>query len=106
LVDSREDYQIALVGPLPPDTSWQARTPGAYPLACFQVDWEAQRVTCPEGNISRKWNPGHDEHGKAIITIWFDERSCTPCPVRSRCTQATTRPRTMQLRTQAQFEAV
>jgi transposase len=106
LVDSRDDYQIELLGPVPPDTSWQARTPGAYPLACFQVDWEAQRVTCPEGNISRKWNPGQDEHGHSIITIWFDESRCTPCPVRSRCTVATTRPRTMQLRAQAQFEAL
>lgn len=106
LVDSHDDYQIDLLGPAPPDTSWQARTPNAYTVACFQIDWEAQRVTCPQGNTSRKWNPGHDEHGNPIITIWFNESGCTPCPVRAHCTQASTRPRTMQLRPQAQFEAL
>jgi transposase len=106
LVESRSEYQIELVGPAPADTSWQARTPEAYTAGCFEVDWEAQQVRCPQGNTSRKWTPGRDEHGNPIITIWFDEADCTPCPVRAHCTQAKTRPRTMQLRPQAQFEAL
>ncbi len=40
---------IDVVDPMHADTSWQARTPGAFATAQFAVDWDAGRVTCPTG---------------------------------------------------------
>src|SRR5512147_457070 len=51
LVSSRQEHGIDLVGPPRPDASWQTKVEGAYDASRFTVDWEAQRVTCPEGNV-------------------------------------------------------
>jgi hypothetical protein len=47
LVDSRAAHEVAVVGPVPPDTSWQAREQTGYDVAQFVVDWDAQQVNCP-----------------------------------------------------------
>ena len=51
LVSSRKDYGVQLIGPARPNSSWQAKTPGGYDLSKFQVDWAAQKVTCPQGSL-------------------------------------------------------
>lgn len=75
-------------------------------MTCFQVDWEARQAICPQGQRSVIWRPGRDSHGNEIVTIWFDRATCAACEVRERCTKAKTRPRTMQLRSRAQYEAL
>ena len=52
LVESRSDHQIDLLGPLVPDPRWQARAGEGYDMASFQIDWDAQLVTCPQGKQS------------------------------------------------------
>jgi transposase len=54
LVSSQEGYGVALLGPPRTDNSWQARE-GGYDLSRFLVDWERERVTCPEGKVSVLW---------------------------------------------------
>ena len=106
IVTSRAAHQMELLGPVLPDTSWQARAGQGFDLACFHVDWEAQQVTCPQGRQSRSWRPGHDPNGQAIVHVWFDQADCAACAVRPQCTKAETRPRTMKLRPQVQHEAL
>ena len=106
IVTSRTAHQMELLGPVLPDTSWQARAGQGFALACFHVDWDARQVTCPRGRQSRSWRPGHDTDGQAIIHVWFDQADCAACAVRPQCTKAETRPRTMKLRPQAQHEAL
>lgn len=106
IVTSRAAHQMELLGPVLPDTSWQARAGQGFDIACFHVDWDARQVTCPRGRQSRSWRPGHDPDGQAIVHVWFDQADCAACAVRPQCTKAATRPRTMKLRPQAQHEAL
>ena len=55
LVDSQQEYGVDLVGPTRPNYRWQARAGDGFAASDFQVDWEAQRVTCPEGRRSIGW---------------------------------------------------
>jgi transposase len=106
IVSSRSDYQMTLIGPVPPDTSWQARAGEGFDSASFRVDWEAQQVKCPQGHLSRGWYPERDSDGVPIIKVPFDRAECAACVVRTQCTKAEKRPRVLKLRTQAQYEAL
>lgn len=97
LVQSVHKYQIDLVGPVPKNVSWQAQNPQAYDITHFQIDWAAQRVTCPQGKMSRSWRPQHDKAGDPVINVQFAARDCGTCEVRARCTKARSAPRSMTL---------
>ena len=56
LVSSPDVHGIDLIGPPRPNVSWQAKTPGAYDLDRFEIDWEAQQVRCPQGKWSSSWH--------------------------------------------------
>lgn len=106
LVASQTDHQVRVIGPVPPDHSWQAQTPDALPLARFAIDWDAKRVTCPQGHLSQKWSQTHDHHHNPIINIRFAETHCITCPLRQQCTRSPTGPRHLTLRPQAQHDAL
>jgi transposase len=108
LVTSRATHGIDLVGPVLTDNSWQARSPEGHAIACFAIDWTAHTATCPQGKVNRRWTPGQDYQGSGqeVIAIQFDPADCAACPVRARCTQAATGPRTLKLRPQAQHDAL
>ncbi|PDV99892.1 IS1182 family transposase [Candidatus Chloroploca asiatica] len=103
-----QQQDIDLVGPALSDNSWQARQPEGLDLRCFAINWEAQQVICPAGKVSVRWTPGVDTQGvrQDIIAVQFDPDDCRDCPLRPRCTQAKTGPRTMRLRPQEQHEAL
>jgi len=75
-------------------------------VACFQVNWQAKRVICPQGEMSVKWSPSHDRHGNEVIHSEFARNTCRACTGRSQCTKATIEPRELTLRPQAQHEAL
>jgi transposase len=111
ILDARADHGIELVGPLPPDSGWQARDEHGFDLTRFQIDWDSQKVTCPNGHTSRNWRQTTSRHGLPIIQATFRAPDCTPCPDRARCTRSpvlarhlTFRPRT-QYQTQQQLRA-
>jgi transposase len=49
LVGSRLDYGVALEGPIRGVASWQFHAGQGYDLSHFTIDWEGERVTCPQG---------------------------------------------------------
>jgi transposase len=107
LVDrTRTDYALELVGPMRPDTSWQARTPGAYDLTQFAIDWQAQRATCPQGHTATTWTPHQDAWGTDVITVKFSRTDCRLCGQRSLCTRAKAGPRHLTLRPAADHQAI
>src|SRR5512143_1425762 len=71
LVSSQKDYAIEVVGPVRPDVSWQAKAGQGFDLAAFTIDWEAETVTCPEGQTSFDWVPGHDGCGNDTMHVGF-----------------------------------
>jgi len=107
IVSSQQDYHLDLVGPVPPNTSWQARDEQAYDLSCFSIDWEQKVVICPEGHHSDSWSPHLSDHGTPVITTTFKRSDCKSCPARSRCTKSKSNPRRcLTFRPQQQFLAL
>ena len=95
---------IDLVGPVPPDPSWQAQAGQGCAVACFQIDWSAQTVTCPQGHLSKGWYPRQDRRGNAVIEVPFDRTDCLACAYRSNCTKSATQPRLIHFRPQAEHD--
>jgi transposase len=106
LVTSEKKYGIELLGPVRPDTSWQAQDAEAYDVTKFQFDWGQKRATCPQGQVSRYWKPRKDRHGKPIISIVFSVKQCRPCPAKKHCTIKSKQGRHLTLRPQAAHEAI
>lgn len=77
-----------MIGPVRPNVGWQAKTEGAYDISRFTVDWEAKKVTCPEGKQSRSWKPVVDAWGNADIVVRFSSRDCRECESRPLCTRS------------------
>lgn len=104
MLTSQTDYGIDLVGPVPPDPSWQAQAGQGFAVACFQIDWDSQTVTCPQGHPSKGWYPRQDGRGNAVIEVAFDRADCRACGGRAHCTKSTTEPRMIHFRPQAEHE--
>ncbi|MCB0226496.1 MAG: IS1182 family transposase [Anaerolineae bacterium] len=106
IVSSRTDYQIDLVGPVPPDSSWQAQAGAGFDIPCFAIDWHTQTVTCPEGHSSQYWRPRHDDYGNEVIDVSFAKADCLACACRVKCTKGQVSPRVLRLRPQPEYEAL
>lgn len=104
LMDSR-NKGIDLVGPLPPKTTWQERVEGAFDHTRFQIDWQNQTVTCPNGKTSIHSYSGETARGTPNVTFLFDKKDCQPCPVRVHCSRAKTSGRVMTLYPHELYEA-
>ena len=106
LVTSQQTYGIDLRGPAPPVSSWQVREADAFTASSFTVDWETERVTCPEGKVSANWSPAKDRHGNEVIKVKFTGTDCRSCPSQARCTRNRERRRTVTLRPRDQYLAL
>jgi transposase len=106
LVESKEQYDIQLIGPALSNNTWQAKEAEAFRIQDFTINWEQQQVTCPNGKVSRYWKQVLDHAGNDMIRIGFSSKDCTSCPLRSRCTKAQKGARYLGIRPQAQFEAL
>lgn len=93
IVQSRQ-RGITLVGPLQPDSSWQARAGEGYALPNFHLNWEQEQATCPQGKTSSSWR-SITQRGKTAIQIHFRIADCQLCPVREQCTRADRRSLTV-----------
>lgn len=89
LVESRDKYGVQLVGRVADDTSWQGRLPDGITLGKFQIDWEAKRAICPQGQTSKVWSSSTNDYNHPVVHIQFPKAACDHCPSRARCTQAT-----------------
>jgi len=105
LVES-EQQGIELIGPVQSDSSWQAQAGQGFDVACFAIDWEAQRVTCPQGRHSVIWSAGEDEYGHPVIDVRFAKQECLACSQRAQCTHSPDRPRSLKLHPKEQHLAL
>jgi transposase len=106
LVTSEQEHGVEVIGPVPPDTSWQARAGQGFDVACFAIDWEAQEVTCPQGRRSVVWSLGQDGYDNPVINVRFAKQDCLGCPQRTQCTHSQERPRALRLRPREQHVAL
>lgn len=63
-VQSRQQYGIDLIAPTRADHKWQAKEQQGFDISRFQIDWEAQKATCPAGCESSSWTPAIDQYDK------------------------------------------
>jgi transposase len=106
LVASQQEHQIDLIGPIYDDRAWQAKADEGFALAQFQIDWDAQVVTCPQGYQSARWESLQDARHPDLVHVGFSRADCSVCPVRSRCTRSQTYSRTLTLRPRAEHDAL
>jgi len=88
LVSSEQTYHIDLIGPIPPNTNWQARANQGFDNTHFQIDWDQQRVICPEGQTSIRWRPSTDNYGNPVMRAHFSKAACRRCPSQPLCTHS------------------
>jgi transposase len=98
LLHSQVEFGVDLVGPMHPDSSWQARS-GGFDLTHFAIDWQHQQVTCPAGKVSTKWSQTHDRFDEPTLHVAFAAKDCGACPLRMQCTRGPARH--LSLRSQA-----
>jgi IS5 family transposase len=103
LVKSREEDGIIIVGPTRKNPTWQARTEGAYDHYQFDIDWENERIRCPQGKVSKSWYR-FTTGGKPFSKVLFRDEDCNPCQARHLCTKGA--KKVFILPPQAQYEAL
>ncbi|MEL6263617.1 MAG: IS1182 family transposase [Cyanobacteria bacterium J06626_6] len=103
LVNAKQ-HQIEMVGPTRKNASWQSRTEGAYDETLFDIDWEAQRVTCPEGKYSQTWKTFVKGDNRTYIQTRFSKKDCLACDALYDCTRGTYR--VLAFLPQPQYEAL
>ena len=106
LVRGREELGIDLVGPPRPNPSWQGKVEGGYTIDRFEVDWDEQRVRCPQGKLSSAWSPQVDQAGTPYISVMFRQADCAACLARPLCTRAKHQARHLKLQPRAEHEAL
>jgi transposase len=106
LVESEQDFGIELIGPVAPDRSWQAKANKGFALACFRVNWEAQRVSCPQGRTSVSWSERRTGRGEQVIEARFSKLDCCSCPSQTECVKSAEKAREIRLRPREEFEAL
>jgi transposase len=103
IVQSQELHQVDLVGPARKDQKGQALAGEGYAAADFNVDWENQQATCPQGQTSHSWFHT-TENGQPRVFIKFSRKQCGPCPVRAQCTRM--KRRGIKLRADTHYHAL
>ena len=71
LVDSQQQHQVTVIGPVPPDHCWQALTPDAYDVTQFQIDWDANASPVPKGTSVGNGRPPTTNWGRPSLTFVF-----------------------------------
>lgn len=92
---------IELLGPVMPDTTWQAKDGKGFTLAHFHLDWQAKQATCPQGQVSHSWQKEGED-----IRILFAPADCAACPVRTACTRSASTGRKLKLHAREAHEAL
>jgi len=103
LAASHARFGGEVLGPPRGNFRWQARAQTGFEGQHFTVDWEAQRVICPQGHTRRRWTPLQDRrqgHTRDMITVAFSAHDCRPCPSRAQCTRSAHRVLTLHPREQ------
>ena len=106
MISSERNHDIDLLGPIPPDQSWQAQADEGFAAAQFVVNWEEHNARCPQGKMSVSWHERTDRHGHAAVHIKFAAVDCQACAVRAQCTQSSKQGRQLQLRDREQYEVL
>ena len=82
-----------------------ARGPG-FEQRDFAIDWDGERVTCPQGKTSVTWRAGRDEASAPRIHAIFSRTDCGACDVRAQCTPSKDARRSIYFHPRPEYEAL
>ncbi|WP_433665190.1 IS1182 family transposase [Nocardia sp. CA-128927] len=105
LVATQQQHGVELLGPVKAATGWQAAADRGYTLHDFRIDWDNERVTCPQGTASTDWKSDRSQDGVPVIRVRFPHSACRPCPAREHCTRSSS-GRRLTIRHRAQHQAL
>ena len=105
LVESLRDHGVSLEGPVRGVANQYARAEG-YDQRHFAIDWEHERVTCPQGKASVTWHAGRGEASAPRIQAIFSRTDCSACASRTLCTPSKAARRSVYFHPRPQYEAL
>lgn len=88
LTQAELEYDVNLMGFVREESSWQRET--GYDISAFNIDWEKQQVTCPQGHHSTSWREIADEK-RTLCRVAFPKSACRTCSVHDQCTRSVKR---------------
>jgi transposase len=106
LASSPRDHGISLEGPVRGVADQQARLGQGYERRHFTIDWEQERVTCPQGKTSATWRTERDEDGSPRIQAVFSRIDCRACAARALCTPTKGARRFLYFHPRPEYEAL
>ena len=106
LAGSRREHGVALEGPVRGTSSRPARAGQGYDLPHFAIDWDDERVTCPQGKTSVSWRRETVGGGEPRICAQFSRTDCKPCAARALCAPATAARRAVHFHLREEYEAL
>jgi transposase len=84
-VEAREELEERAISVLAPVHSTSPKD-GTIPKDAFQIDLEADTVTCPQGKTTAIYKPRPNRRNDTGVRVaQFLESDCEPCPLRERC---------------------
>jgi transposase len=99
MLRSLEQHGTDVVGPLRGGNQWQPIPTGS---PNFKIDWDRQKVTCPQGKESRSWS---NAQAKDFISVKFGFEDCSACPIKPQCTKGKARHLELKTRDVSEFMA-
>ncbi len=107
LVESKQQYDLELIGLVRDNVSWQSKIPEGYDLSKFKINWKTKQATCPAGvKSTKKWTVHKDKWNNTVIGIKFPRAACRECQFRHLCTRSKTEPREITLRPKDEHLAI
>jgi transposase len=84
-VEAREELEERSISVLAPVHSTSPKD-GTIPKDAFQIDLEADTVTCPQDKTTAIYKPRPNRRSDTGVRVaQFLESDCEPCPLRERC---------------------
>ncbi len=103
LAISQREHGVSLEGPV---RGVPRRVGHGYELRYFDIDWNREQVTCPQGRTSVSWRTIHAADGSPRIHAQFSHADCRICPARAVCTSATSARRYVHFHLREEYEAL
>jgi hypothetical protein len=88
IVTARDEHGIELTGPVGLDTCHETHAGEHFAQSAFTIDWQARKVTCPQGKTSAGWSDQRKSSGTPLARVHFTAQDCASRPVREKCTKA------------------
>jgi len=86
ILESRKKHGIEVVGPVKQNAHHSQKESG-YDISAFEINWERQFATCPQGKRSTGWWQNISKTGRVTISTKFSRTDCKNCTVSRLCTK-------------------